>query len=106
MKKGFFILEVERIVEENMQITSLSGAFIAEQLGISRMHLHRKLMEYLGLSARDYIKEKRIKQAQALLTKSNQPIQSVARQTGFSSIAYFSKVFKKTVGIPPSEFKL
>lgn len=105
MKKGFFILEVERIVEENIQNTSLSGAFIAERLGISRMHLHRKLNEYLGLSARDYIKGKRIQQAKILLIEPNQTIQNTARQTGFSSIAYFSKVFKKTIGVSPSQFK-
>ena len=105
MKKVFFILEIDRIVEENIQNTSLSGAFIATQLGISRMHLHRKLIESLGLNARDYIKSKRIEQAKILLIESNQTIQNTARQTGFSSIAYFSKVFKETIGVPPSEFR-
>ncbi|MGB0864280.1 MAG: helix-turn-helix domain-containing protein [Saprospiraceae bacterium] len=105
MGKGFSILEVEKIIEENISNISLNGAFIARQLDISRMQLHRKLIGFLGLNARDYIKFKRIEKAKILLTEANQPIYIISNQTGFSSVAYFSKVFKETVGVNPSSFK-
>ena len=105
MEKAFSIYDVDKIIEDNLQNSALNGAFIANQLGMSRMQLHRQLRRFLNTNTRDYIKSKRIEKAKELLRTTNYSVQNTAFLVGFSSLGYFSRVFKESVGVNPSEFK-
>lgn len=58
-----------------------------------------------GRSVFDYITFVRIRTAEEKLMNTNKNISEIALECGFSSIQYFNKVFKKTMGCPPSLFR-
>ena len=77
---------------------------IAKEIGISRVHLHRKLKELTNQSTRDLIRNVRLKQAANLLIYKRYSVTEVASLTGFSSITLFSRSFKELYGMTPSEY--
>jgi Transcriptional regulator containing an amidase domain and an AraC-type DNA-binding HTH domain len=73
-------------------------------MGYSRF---RKIFkETTGLSPNQYHLNLRLDKAKDLLTSTNLTINEVAYQTGFDSIFYFSRLFKKKNGLPPKEYRL
>ena len=48
--------------------------------------------------------DRRMQQAKLLLSEPNWRVSEVAQAVGFSSVSYFSKVFRDYVGITPSEY--
>lgn len=77
---------------------------VAKSVGVSRSHLYRVFMSNVGKSPIDYLTEYRINEACNLLRSSNLSIAEVAISVGFFDQFYFSRVFKKAVGIPPSKY--
>ena len=77
---------------------------VAKSVGVSRSHLYRVFMSNVGKSPIDYLTEYRINEACNLLRTSNLSIAEVATSVGFFDQFYFSRVFKKAVGVPPSRY--
>lgn len=77
---------------------------VAAFAGISRSHLYRIFMEHTGQSPKAYLSALRIRQACTLMKKSDISITAIANSVGFENSLYFSKVFKKFKGMPPSEY--
>ena len=75
---------------------------IADSVGISRSHLYRVFMKHLDIPPNEYLTRFRISQACELLEHSNLPISAVAASVGYEDQLYFSRVFKKITGNPPS----
>lgn len=76
----------------------------SEKLGLSRVHLYRKVKELSGITPTDFLRNYRLKKASALLKQRSGTISEVAYATGFGSPAYFSKCFKAVYNITPTEF--
>lgn len=76
----------------------------SEKLGLSRVHLYRKVKELTGTTPTDFLRNYRLKQAAALLRFKDRNVNEVAYATGFSSPAYFSKCFKAVYNVTPSEY--
>ena len=76
----------------------------SEQLGLSRVHLYRKVKEVTGLSPTDFLRNFRLQKAAQLLSQRAATISEVAYSTGFSSPAYFAKCFKALYAITPTEY--
>ncbi|WP_207434830.1 hybrid sensor histidine kinase/response regulator transcription factor [Sabulibacter ruber] len=100
-----FINEVAALVEQNLQNPDLSANDIAAGLGMSRVHVYRKMKALLGYSLNDYIVNSRLKKARHLLLNSQMNISEIAYEVGFSSPAYFSTAFKNHFNMSPSDFK-
>lgn len=77
---------------------------IAKSVGVSRSHLYRVFMSNVGQSPIDYLTNYRISEACSLLKNSQLSIAEVAVSVGFFDQFYFSRVFKKNVGVPPSKY--
>ncbi|MDH5367974.1 MAG: helix-turn-helix domain-containing protein, partial [Cyclobacteriaceae bacterium] len=93
------------IVEENLQNEQFGVEELAEKVGISRSHLHRKLQEATGQSISQFIREYRLQSAMDLLQSKDITASEVAYQVGFGSATYFSKSFTDFYGYPPGEAK-
>ena len=76
----------------------------SERLGLSRVHLYRKVKEVTGLSPTDFLRNFRLQKAAQLLSQRAATISEVAYSTGFSSPAYFAKCFKALYAITPTEY--
>lgn len=77
---------------------------MAEEIGISRVHLNRKMKEHYGVSPNNFIKAYRLKQAAYLLVNNHVNISEVAYSVGFSTAAYFSSSFRSYFGMTPKDF--
>lgn len=105
MKEQLFIQRVENIVQENISSPSLKGEIIALNLSMSRMQLHRKLKKSYQKNASEFILAKRLEHAKMLLKHTDEPIFKIAKTLGYQDPTYFSKVFKKDIGISPSIYR-
>lgn len=100
-----FIKNVQQIIQENLNNPNLKGEFIAQLLGISRMHLHRKLKDLLNQNSRELITNLRINYAKQTLQTTDKFIYQVAAECGFKDYTHFSKVFKKVTNYSPLDFR-
>jgi signal transduction histidine kinase/ligand-binding sensor domain-containing protein/DNA-binding response OmpR family regulator len=95
---------VMKVINTNLSNTDLNVEMIATEVGISRVHLHRKLKELTNQSTRDFIRNVRLKQAASLLAEKKHNVAEVAALTGFPSLAYFSTAFKDLFGVSPTAY--
>ena len=77
---------------------------IAADLGITRIHVNRKLKAETGYSPSSVFKTIRMTQAKRLLLEGRYPVAEIATRCGFSTASYFSTAFKDFFGQSPSEF--
>lgn len=95
---------IMKIINENLSNPELSVEMLATNVGMSRVHMHRKLKELTNQSARDFIKSIRLKQAALLLANKKLSISEVAYATGFSNLSHFSSSFREFYGMSPKEY--
>jgi len=96
-----FITELEDILQINLSNDAYSTDQLCQDLGISRMHLHRKIKSVSGLSTALYIQNFKCEAAKKLLTDTELAIGEVASKVGYEDAAYFSRVFKSHCGSNP-----
>lgn len=77
---------------------------IAANAGISRSHLYRLFMQHISMPPNEYLTRLRIQKAGILLQQQHLSVGEAAYSTGFSDQLYFSRVFKKYKGSPPSRY--
>lgn len=95
---------IMKVINDNIANPKLNVELVADTVGISRVHLHRKLKELTNQSTRDLIRNIRLKQAASLLASKRQNINEVASLTGFTNVAYFSTAFKELYGMTPTAY--
>ncbi|GGI44671.1 hypothetical protein GCM10008018_08260 [Paenibacillus marchantiophytorum] len=78
---------------------------LAERLNLSGSYLSYYFKEKTGMNIVDFINEKRIMQATTLLADNKLKIHDVAAAVGYRNITSFNRMFKKYVGLTPSEFR-
>ncbi|AZQ64883.1 response regulator [Flammeovirga pectinis] len=100
-----FVNKVMQIIEANISNTELSVEMISQELSISTTHLYRKLKATTNHTAKDVIKKHRLKKASQLLQNREGNITEIVDQVGFSSLSYFSRVFKAEFKISPKKYQ-
>jgi DNA-binding LacI/PurR family transcriptional regulator/AraC-like DNA-binding protein/signal transduction histidine kinase len=78
---------------------------VAQAAGMSEDYLSRTFHRELCVSPWEYLNRLRIQRAKERLRESDESIQVVARRVGFHDRAYFSRMFRKLVGIPPQSYR-
>ena len=96
---------IMKVINNHMSDPNLTVEMIASEVGTSRVHLNRKLKELTNQTAREFIKNCRLKQAAELLSEKKQSITEVAELTGFTNPNNFSTAFKDLFGVSPSAYK-
>lgn len=84
---------------------SLSLNFLSSHFFINNYYLSHQFKEITGFTLTDYIHMTRIRNVQAMLLSTDTPITEISLQCGFSSFSQFNRVFRKLVGISPSEYR-
>ncbi|HSF52221.1 MAG TPA: ATP-binding protein, partial [Algoriphagus sp.] len=92
------------LVEQHMEDEELSVEFLSKELGMSRVHLYKKLQSLTGKSPIEFIRLIRMQRAAQLLIKSQLNVAEVAYQVGYNNAKYFAKHFKAEFEILPSEY--
>lgn len=97
--------KVMKTINDHLADPALNVEMLASNVGMSRVHMHRKLKELTHQSARDFIRSIRLKQAAHLLSEKKLSVSEIAYATGFSNLSHFSNTFRDFYGISPSEYK-
>ena len=95
---------VMKSVNSHLGDCDFSVDILAQETGLSRVQLHRKIKEITGVSTGKFIRNIRMEQARRLILAKKVNITQVAYSVGFSDTNYFSTVFKQYYGVKPSEY--
>lgn len=71
----------------------------------NRTTLMREFKKVTGKTINDFVNDKRIEVSRQILDFTNLSIEEIAQKCGFENQAYFSRVFKKKLGISPSQYR-
>lgn len=98
------ILRVQRLLDENFShIPPLDD--LAQLAAMSRSHLCHRFRHFFGSSISEYVIRNRIAAAQRMLFDVNLRPGEIARAVGYTDIFQFSKQFKKSLGMSPTQFR-
>jgi len=96
--------KINDVITNNLADERLNVTFLCNEVGISRVHLNRKMRELINISAQDYIRIFRLKYAAVLLREKKLSVAEVAYSIGFSNPSHFTYRFRMFYGVTPSEF--
>ncbi len=100
-----FLGDIKMVIENHMSDGELDLGQLEREIGMSRSQIHRKLKALTNQSTTEFVRNYRLYRAADLLNQEAGNISEIAYQTGFSSLAYFTKSFKKLFDCLPSEYK-
>lgn len=83
----------------------LTPASLAQRFYLSPAYMGRLFKEHTGKTVGEYIRAVRIENAKRLLRTTSVPVGSVALNVGFSDINYFARLFRREVGMSPTEYR-
>jgi two-component system response regulator YesN len=98
-------LRALKIIHEEFGAT-LHAEEVARRVNMSRSHFCLCFREIIGDSFLSYLSDVRISQAKELLRNTDLAIYEVAERTGYADERYFSRLFRKAVGILPRDYRL
>lgn len=97
--------KVMKVINEHLADPDLNAEMLAVEVGMSRVHIYRKLKELTNLSVRDFIKNIRLQQAATLLAEDKKlTISEIAYATGYGNLSHFSSSFKERYGMSPKDY--
>ncbi|MDR3059471.1 MAG: response regulator [Prevotella sp.] len=99
-----FIEKITSIIEQNLDSDKIDVTFIAEKMNMSHSTLYRKIKALSGMSANEFIRKVRIRNAEQLLLTGKYTISEISYMVGINSITYFRQCFKEEFGMVPSEY--
>lgn len=92
-------------VEANMERPELTVEELSAALGMSRVHLYKRIKELTGKAPIEFIRVMRLKRAAQLLRESQLNVSEIAYRCGFNHPKYFSRYFKEEFGVLPSVYQ-
>jgi AraC-like DNA-binding protein len=78
---------------------------VAKQLGYGKSRLYSLFSREVGMAPNDYRQRIRIKRCCEKLVQTDESITAIGIESGFGSSQYFSRVFKKYVGVTPTDYR-
>ena len=95
-----------RMIRSNYSDKSLSLQQVADVLKINSSYLSRLFKKETDMNFMDYLTSVRVEKAKALLIDTDVRNAEISDKVGFCDARYFSQVFRKKMGVTPSEFRL
>ncbi len=92
-------------VLERLEQETVGYGKIAVELGLSETALRRKFKAATGHTMQDWVLNRRINAAKALLCDTNLPLKAIAGKLGYTNEYFFSRQFKSFVGVSPGAFR-
>jgi two-component system response regulator YesN len=102
--EGIVILRAKRLVAEYYH-KGIMLEELAEKMNLTPEYISAQFVKELGVSFSVYIRQFRIQKAKELLINSDLKLYEIAEKIGYSSAKYFSKVFRETEGMLPTDYR-
>ena len=95
---------LKQLIDENYT-KDFSLEALADVLHVNKFYMLRIFKEVTGTTPLEYHNQVRCEAAKKMLLDPNMPVASISSTCGFNSSSHFSRVFRKTVGDSPSEYR-
>lgn len=106
---GFYteknVIENIKIYIEHHYEKDLTLEFVASLFHLNRSYLSSTFKARTGIRFVDYVNQIRIKHAKDLLKNTDKKNYQIAQSVGYENVKYFFRIFKKTEGITPEQFR-
>lgn len=83
----------------------LTLSILSKEFSLSESYIARLFKKELGCTVSEYVNKTRVLVAKTFLLETTMSVAQIAEKTGYTDIYYFSKVFKRIVGISPSKIR-
>jgi len=97
--------DIVEFINMHYQDSGLSSEMIEKEFGLSRTSVYTLMKSITDKSLNEYITMIRVRQAGRMLENSSLTLKEIAQACGYTDPFYFSRVFKKQMGLSPSEYK-
>ncbi|WP_159081762.1 helix-turn-helix domain-containing protein [Paenibacillus sp. CAA11] len=104
-KQEDLVRRIERIIEEDYTNVNLSVNWIASLLGMSPVYISRIYKQHTARTIIDRIAATRLEHAKKLLITGDSSIAEIAESIGYTNSSYFYRMFKKHLGVTPTEYR-
>ena len=104
-EKKEIIADSKKYMEENFNNSELSIPMLAQRIGISEVYFRKLFKSMYAISPLKYLTSLRLKNAITLMEYPVLSLEECALQSGFSSLQYFCRIFKKEFGISPGKYR-
>lgn len=94
------IAYIDTDLEADLSLKNLS-----EHLGVNASYLSTLFSKEMGMSLTDYVNKSRLDHAKLLLANTELPIKTIALRCGIADIHYFSRLFKRNIGMTPKTYR-
>ncbi|WP_058308404.1 response regulator transcription factor [Gracilibacillus massiliensis] len=98
------IIEAIQIIEKKLD-TSITANEIAKDVNMSRSYFSICFKQVVGNTFNEYVRVARIRKAKNFLLFTTEKVSVISEKVGYADVKYFSKVFKKSTGLLPSEYR-
>ena len=95
---------ITRYLQEHLA-EEISLSILAEEFHLSAQYISQLFKSEIGVGFLAYLTNIRMEQAKKLLLSTPLPIAEVSEQSGYGDYRVFTKVFKKSEGITPSQYR-
>ena len=99
-----FFSKITQCIQNHLSEPDFNADTIADEVGMSKASLYKKVKTITGLTPHGLIKQYRLKKAADLLKSSGMSVSEVIYETGFNSRSYFYKSFNEMFHCHPKDF--
>ncbi|WP_158602386.1 AraC family transcriptional regulator [Cohnella endophytica] len=104
-KQEDLIRKINDLIERNYHDPNLSLNWIADELAMSTFYVSRVYRQQTLSAIVDVINGTRMEKSKALLLQTDLSVVEITERTGYTNSSYFHRMFKKTFGVTPAEFR-
>ncbi|MBB6694029.1 response regulator [Cohnella xylanilytica] len=97
--------KIHQYVADHLTEEELKREEIARHVFLNPAYLSRLYKKETGIALSEYILQARMEKSKALLAETNRKVSDIAETVGYANLSHFAKVFRKTVGIGPKEYR-
>ena len=105
VNKGAWLVQCVNQYMEQHYAEDITLTALADQMHYSPSYLSRYYKSNAGVNVMNHLYDIRILKARQMLSQTSMKINEIAEKTGFCSTRYFNRVFKKSTGITPAQFR-
>lgn len=105
-KKGLVVKAAINIIKENIANQNLSISYVAKKCNVTSSYIRKTFKEIMGITINNYIIDCRFNKAKEYLKKGYYIHAEIAEKVGYKDAAYFSRSFKKNIGMSPKEYEI
>ncbi len=97
--------ECVELMEQRYEDPLLSVNELSIEVELNRSSLTRVFKKKMGMSPKEYLNSLRLQKAMSLLKETDMRISEIAYRCGYEDPNYFARIFKKTIGMVPTDFR-